>query len=86
MSKMIEDGILGHVGILKCVKTASTTHCQLLESTLHLGLTDVPILKRCKLNFQDDNAPSHSAKEMQVFFANNWVRSSSFDGMAGEIF
>ena len=65
--RMTGDGVLDHNGVVKCVKIASLAHCQLLESTLLLGLADFPILKRCKLKFQDDISPSHLAREMQVF-------------------
>ena len=64
--RMIGDGVLVHIGVIECVKIASLEHCQLLESTLLPGLADFPILKRCKLNFQDDISPSHLAKEMQI--------------------
>ena len=32
-------------------------------------LEDVPLLKRCNLIFQQDNAPSHSAKATQSFMS-----------------
>ena len=57
------------IRIPKGVEITSVAYCQLLESAFYLGLSDVPLLKRCKLNFHNDNAPSHSAKETQVFIS-----------------
>ena len=64
--RMIGDGVRGHIGVVKCVKNPSLAHFQLLESTSLLGLADFPILKRCKLNFQDDISPLIYQKEMQI--------------------
>ena len=38
---LIGDEVPGHIGVVICVKIASQAHCQLLESTLLLGLTDL---------------------------------------------
>ena len=42
----------------------SAAYFHLLDSALLLGLAEVPILERFTFNFQDDNAPSHSVKEV----------------------
>ena len=61
------------IKVPKGVKITSATYCQLSESVLDLEVAEVLILKRFKLNFQDDNAPSHSANKLQVFFVILWV-------------
>ena len=61
--------ILGPIRVPEGVKITSAAYCQLLESALLPWLDDVPLSKRCKLIFQHDNAPSHSAKATQVFLS-----------------
>ena len=46
--RVIGDEVLGFIRVLKSVKIPSASYCKLLEFTLPLGLTDVPILKPCK--------------------------------------
>ena len=66
LQRMNEDKFIGLIRVPEGVKLTSAACCQLLESDLFLGLSGVPILKRCKLKLQDNNPPSHSAKETQV--------------------
>ena len=51
------------------VKITSAAYCQLFESALIPWLEDVPLLKRCKLIFQHDNGPSHSAEATKAFLS-----------------
>ena len=53
---LIGDEVFGLIRVTKGVKITSAAYCQLLESALHLRLTDVPIQKRCRLIFQNGNA------------------------------
>ena len=64
---IIGDELFGPVRVPESVKVTSVAYYQLLESALLPWLKDVPLLKRCKLIFQQDNAPSHSAKATQAF-------------------
>ena len=61
-SRLIGDEVFGLIEYLK-VSKSHLRH----KSSLLLGLVDVLILKRCKLNVQDNNVSSPSAKEIQVF-------------------
>ena len=73
---IIGDELVGPVRVSEVVKITSTPYCQLLESALLPWLEDVHLLKRCKLIFQHDNVPSHSAKATQAFLS-----SIRFDGI-----
>ena len=53
---IIGDELVGPVRVSEGVKIASAAYCQLLESALLPWLENVPLLKRCKLIFQQDNA------------------------------
>lgn len=61
--------LVGPIRVPEGVKITSAAYCQLLESALLPWLDDVPFSKRCKLIFQHDNAPSHSAKPTQAFLS-----------------
>ena len=62
---IIGNELVGPVQVPEGVKITSAAYCQLLESALLPRLEDVPLLKRCKLIFQHDNAPYLSAKATQ---------------------
>jgi len=66
---IIGDELVGPVRVPDGVKITSVAYCQLLESALLPWLEDVPLQKRCRLIFQHDNAPSHSAKATQAFLS-----------------
>ena len=66
---IIGDELVGPVRMPEDVKITSAAYCQLILLTLFPWLEDVPLLKRCKLIFQHDNAPSHSAKTIQAFLS-----------------
>lgn len=66
---IIGDELVGPVRVPEGVKITSAAYCQLLGSALLPWLEDVPLLKRFKLIFQHDNAPSHSAKATQAFLS-----------------
>ena len=53
---IIGDELVGPVRVSEGVKIPFTAYCQLLESALLPWLENVPLLKRCKLIFQQDNA------------------------------
>ena len=66
---MIGYEVLGLIRVPEGVKITPATYFQLLESAVLLGLDDVLVSKRCKLNFQNDTATSNSAKETQAFLS-----------------
>ena len=69
LAGIIGDELAGPVQVPEGVTITSVAYCQLLESALLPWLKDVPLLKRCNLIFQHDNALSHSAKATQAFLS-----------------
>ena len=65
-ASIIGDELVAPVRVPEVVKITSAVHCQLLKSALLPWLEDVSLPNRCKLIFQHDNAPSHSAKGLKV--------------------
>lgn len=64
---IINNQIVGPVRVPEGVKLTSVAYCNLLESVLMEWLDDVPLLRRKKIVFMHDNAPSHSAKATTEF-------------------
>jgi len=56
LAGIIGDELVGPIRVPEGVKIPFTAYCQLLESALLPWLENVPLLKRCKLIFQQDNA------------------------------
>ena len=61
-AEIIDNTIVGLIGVPEGVKLTSKTYCELLESVLLPLLEDLPLSSRRKDIFMLDNAPSHSAK------------------------
>ena len=69
MGGQIGDELVGPVRVLEGVKITSGAYCQLLQLALLPCLENVPLLQRCKLIFQQDNASSPSTKATKAFLS-----------------
>lgn len=59
---IVDNEIIGPVKVPEGVKITSATYCEMLKAVLLPWLEDIPLSRRLKLVFMQDNAPSHSAK------------------------
>lgn len=74
---IIDNTILGPVRVPEGVKLTSKTYCELMESVLLPWLQDLPLSRRRKLIFMQDNAPSHSAKATKTFLSSLSIKGDS---------
>ena len=59
--------VFGPSRVPKCVEITSASQYQRFESALLHGLRTLTLLNRFKIDFQVDDAASHSTKSMQNF-------------------
>lgn len=74
---IVGDELLGPFRVPDSVKLTSQTYIQFLEEHLSPWLDDLPLLRRRRLTFMHDNAPSHAAKATKSYLESLWIKDET---------
>ncbi|MEM9078998.1 MAG: transposase [Bacteroidota bacterium] len=74
---IIGDELVGPFRVPEGVKLTSKSYINFLDDHLSQWLDDLPLLRRSKMIFMHDNAPSHSAKATTAYLASIGIKGKS---------
>ena len=74
---LIGNELVGPFRVPEGVKLTSKSYINFLDDHLSQWLDDLPLLRRSKMIFMHDNAPSHSAKAITAYLASIGIKGKS---------